>query len=619
MLDAPTPKGGFLPVLGPQASFPDAPVRAFSFTGWSTTYPTTPQPGDRLDTEFDRTNGAVSDIIETVEVSLNEDGTLRSGIVKSDNIDPSVWANPQWQLLSILIVGQFGASKTPPNLPASGLIPTNWDAPGVPASAVQMTKGSALIYTKDSTVWCFVGANSTPSGWVDFAATAGPAGVRGPQGNPGSVGPPGPVGPVGPPGRDGNEVDQALFVQKIGDNMTGDLSIAVGGGVGALALGGIGQSIAASGTQIKISSSAAGSNTNGWVYDNATGAMACTTVVLTGALTAVTVSTRYVAVEDPGNSNAGSVGLGPAGAYVSGDQNGQVYLGSPKGQVFVNPTTGDAYATHSLHATNDVLCGGNMQLGNAVNASTAAYLYGPHGVAIGFDPSGQVDIYPGGGGSVSVAPGGTLTASADIRALNTVYTNAQGFISENNVDLGGGSYEVYLSRSDGARNFIGWRMVSYAGQWFGLETTGSNMANFGFLNNGVLQVPSHGEQPGGGMWVSLSDETVKENIQPYTAGLNEILQLEPVNYNYIKALGEELNARNFVGLTAQSAIKVMPEMKTQNTPALSKTVFDRVKRETNLDPSALLGLDPSPLVYALINAVKELSGRLERLEAPGAA
>ena len=171
-----------------------------------------------------------------------------------------------------------------------------------------------------------------------------------------------------------------------------------------------------------------------------------------------------------------------------------------------------------------------------------------------------------------------------------------------------------LCRSDSGRGFVGWQMVSYVGQWWGIETAGSGMATFGFLSNGVLQVPGHGEQPGGGMWVSLSDETVKENIQPYTAGLNEILQLEPVNYNYIKALGEELNARNFVGLTAQSAIKVMPEMKTQNTPALSKTVFDRIKRETNLDPTQFLGLDPSPLVYALINAVKELTGRLENLE-----
>ena len=403
------------PVITPQVSFPDPPVRGFSFNDWTTNYPTTPQPGDRIDTEFDRSNAAILDIIETCEVSLNEDGTLRDSIVKAGNIDPSVWANPQWQLLSILIVGQFGASKTPPNLPPTGLIPPNWDAPGVPATAVQMTKGNALIYTPDSTVWCFVGTNSTPSGWVDFAAIGGPAGPQGAQGNPGPVGAPGPVGPQGPPGQDGNEVNQALFVQKAGDSMTGDLSIAVGGGVGALALGGSGQSIAASGTQIKISSSAGGSNANGWVYDNATGTMTCTAVAVTAAIHGYQ---RQRPIHDrPGperDQQRRRCRSRPRRVLRLRGQHRlrQAYLGSAQGQVYVDPTTGDTHATHSLRAVQDVTCGGNMQLGNQVNSSTAAYLFGPHGSNILFavQTSGEVAIDLGGRRRrFGFSPGGTLT------------------------------------------------------------------------------------------------------------------------------------------------------------------------------------------------------------------
>ena len=607
------------PVLVAPASFPDPPVRGFSFTNWTTNNPTKPQPGDRLDTEFDKTNAAVLDIIETVEVSLNEDGTLRDSIVKIGNIDPSVWASPQWQLLSILIVGQFGASKTPAQLPGSGLIPANWDAAGVPATAVQMTKGTALIYTADHTVWCWVGTNSTPSGWINFAAIAGPAGIQGPQGSPGPIGAPGPIGPVGPPGKDGNTVDQALFVQKAGDNMTGDLSIATGGGNGGIALGGTGMSINASGTQFKISSSAGGSNANGWVYDNATGTMTCTTANVAGTLNAFYINTRYIAVQDPTNGNNGSVGLGPAGVYVTGDVNGQAYLGNAKGGVLVDPTLGDTHATHSLRAAADVTCGGNLQFGNAQGGSTPGVIYGPHGGNIEYNPDGSFTFNMGGGqgGVVTMSPGGVITSSSDIRALNTVYTNHYGFIAEGATDIGGGSYSVDLVRTDGAHSYIGWEMVNYSGQWYGLHTTGANssMPSFNLISNGVLQVPTHGEQPGGGMWISLSDSLVKRNVKHYARGLKEILRLNPVNYQYIPEIDPDNADRNFVGLVAQDAIAVMPEMQSAHTPILSRDAFNALKAKTNIDPNTLKGLDATPVVYALINAIKELTQRLEHLEA----
>jgi hypothetical protein len=73
------------------ASYPTTPVRQFSFTDFSTNNPTTPQPGNNLDSEYDRTNASVSQTISYLGVSLNTDGTLKSGSVGSQQLAPGIF------------------------------------------------------------------------------------------------------------------------------------------------------------------------------------------------------------------------------------------------------------------------------------------------------------------------------------------------------------------------------------------------------------------------------------------------------------------------------------------------------------------------------------------------
>jgi hypothetical protein len=96
-----------------------------------------------------------------------------------------------------VIVGQFGASKTPANLPPNGVIPANWDAAGVPPATLTMQVGQSLLYTVNQHLWAYVGVGTTTAGWIDLGANQGPAG---PQGAPGPSGPTGPTGPIGPQG-----------------------------------------------------------------------------------------------------------------------------------------------------------------------------------------------------------------------------------------------------------------------------------------------------------------------------------------------------------------------------------------------------------------------------------
>lgn len=116
-----------------------------------------------------------------------------------------------------VLVGSFGASKTPADLPVNGFIPANWDSVGNPPTDEQLTVGQALVYSDcpPSTplyghVFSYVGTGFDANGWIDCGDIVGPQGatgqqgIQGPAGNNGSDGP---VGPQGPAGNDGPKGD----------------------------------------------------------------------------------------------------------------------------------------------------------------------------------------------------------------------------------------------------------------------------------------------------------------------------------------------------------------------------------------------------------------------------
>lgn len=135
-------------------------------------------------------------------------------------------------------------------------------------------------------------------------------------------------------------------------------------------------------------------------------------------------------------------------------------------------------------------------------------------------------------------------------------------------------------------------------------------------------------KPGGGPWADSSDARIKNVHGDYTAGLAEIAALRPVIYQF---KGNDLTSdpgvpmieatdsdpavmpksphamvidKTFIGLIAQEVEIIFPEMVTQREAWVDgKKVTD------------LRDLDTSALIYALVNAVKELKARVEELEA----
>jgi hypothetical protein len=139
---------------------------------------------------------------------------------------------------------------------------------------------------------------------------------------------------------------------------------------------------------------------------------------------------------------------------------------------------------------------------------------------------------------------------------------------------------------------------------------------------GSLTIPGSAYKPGGGAWLDSSDARIKRVGTPYATGLATIERIDPVNYTYLgndtmsapepgrsvpykdsNHYNAAVSHQQFIGLVAQQVEAVMPELVT-----LTSGYIDGKKVED------LRTLDPTPLLYALVNAVKELSSRVVALE-----
>jgi len=92
--------------------------------------------------------------------------------------------------------------------------------------------------------------------------------------------------------------------------------------------------------------------------------------------------------------------------------------------------------------------------------------------------------------------------------------------------------------------------------------------------------------------INTSDRRMKKNIQNLRYGLKEVMNLQPVSYNWKDSAHKE----NKIGLIAQDVRKVIPEV----------VVGDETK-ET-------LGMNYAELVPVLINAIKEQQKQIDELK-----
>lgn len=117
----------------------------------------------------------------------------------------------------------------------------------------------------------------------------------------------------------------------------------------------------------------------------------------------------------------------------------------------------------------------------------------------------------------------------------------------------------------------------------------------------ALSVNGEVNKPGGGFWNAFSDQRLKQDVQPFTLGLEVIKKIKPVTFRYNDLSGYD-TSKSYVGIIAQDLKTAAPFMVSENPLAL------REGGETNY-----LSVDPNAFTYMTINAIQEQQKQIEWL------
>ena len=110
----------------------------------------------------------------------------------------------------------------------------------------------------------------------------------------------------------------------------------------------------------------------------------------------------------------------------------------------------------------------------------------------------------------------------------------------------------------------------------------------------ALTVNGNASKPGGGSWATFSDERLKTLRGRFTPGLTDVMQLQPLRYQYTadNALGLKMEGEH-IGFGAQAVAQIIPEAVTRN------------------DKGYLL-VNNDPILWAMLNAIKEQQTQIEQ-------
>ena len=139
-----------------------------------------------------------------------------------------------------------------------------------------------------------------------------------------------------------------------------------------------------------------------------------------------------------------------------------------------------------------------------------------------------------------------------------------------------------------------------------LNKAGGNVAIGNIDPTYLLQLATDSAaKPSTNTWTIASDERVKENIKPFTKGLDAINSINPVIYDYNGNAGFD-KIKNNVGVIAQEIKDIVPE---------GISTFEAKLNKNDSEKTELYNFNSHALTYILINAVKELSAEVAALKA----
>jgi len=295
------------------------------------------------------------------------------------------------------------------------------------------------------------------------------------------------------------------------------------------------------------------------------------------------------------------------GANINSNYN--TFMGFEAGRNMIGPhnTSIGKYAGKGMSGNNtaaNIFIGEDSGENNSGGHSTYT-LFLPDGSAItGFNSYGGENVAIGYYSGVSLAGDWQHTSWGQ---NNVLLGNFSGF------KLSNGSNNVILGHSAGQNLTTGKNNI-FIGYQAGQNETTSNklyicnrndatpliygdLYNDFLTINGDLTVTVDAYKPGGGSWLTTSDERLKNIRGAFKRGLNEILNLNPVYFSYSAGNSRNLPSGNeYVGFVAQSVKNYLPEAVITGKDGY----FD---------------LDMHVINVALVNAVKEQEAKIEKQQA----
>lgn len=113
-------------------------------------------------------------------------------------------------------------------------------------------------------------------------------------------------------------------------------------------------------------------------------------------------------------------------------------------------------------------------------------------------------------------------------------------------------------------------------------------------------------KPTTNLWTIASDSRIKTETGEYTKGLDAVCALRPITYQYNGAAGFVATGEENISIIAQEAMQHFPEC---------VGTFEALLNEGDEEKTELFNWNGHALIFALVNAVKELKAMNETLAA----
>jgi hypothetical protein len=254
---------------------------------------------------------------------------------------------------------------------------------------------------------------------------------------------------------------------------------------------------------------------------------------------------------------------------------------------------------------------------NSLTAST-------NGLAIGTDAAVSFYVFTNSTKRLTIDSAGASTFTSTIQATGGKFASANGTTYASTAQLrvdGNGTNNSYAqivftdsALRDGKISY--YPTATAASSYFSISANQAEndfvLKGDGKLGLGTLtpayQLQLSGDsaaKPSTNTWTISSDIRVKENINPYIKGLETILKINPVTYDYNGKAGFE-KIKDNIGIIAQDVLDILPE---------SISTYKVKLNDNDNEESELYNFNSHALTYVLINAIKEQQAQIEELKA----